>query len=105
MTPLIPVKSDQVEVTFHHTRIANRAWATRRLQQLMDAVRISATVANPIGGQITMDVFCQPGCDATIATVYLSDFTEKQIMDFTNSMNRHRGMGAKIIKNIEHTNA
>jgi len=100
MTPLIPVKSDEVEVTFHHRRIANRSWATRRLRQLMDAVQISATVANPIGGQIIMDVFCKPGCDATTATIYLSEFTERQIVDFTNSMNRHRGIGAKIVKNI-----
>ena len=90
----------QVDVIFAHTRIANRGWATRRLRQLMDAVRISATVANPFGGLITMDVACYPGYCTTLATIYVSDMTDEQLQDFVASMNRHRGMGARIIKNV-----
>ena len=90
----------QVDVIFAHTRIANRGWATRRLRQLMDAVRFSATTANPFGGQITMDVACYPGYCTTLATIYVNEFTDEQIQDFVNALNRHRGMGARIIKNV-----
>ena len=96
----IPPDHVQVDLTFYHTRIANRSWATRRLRQLMDAVQISATVANPIGGQIIMDVFCQPGCDASTAAIYLTNFDAGQVEEFVKSLNRHRGVGAKLVKNI-----
>ena len=95
----------QVDVIFYHTRIANRGWATRRLRQLMDAVRISATVANPFGGQITMDVACYPGYDGTMATIYATEFTDEQIQEFVMALNRHRGISAKRTRNVEHANA
>jgi len=91
----------QVDVEFYHTRIANRGWATRRLRQLMDAVRISATVANPFGGQMMMDVACYPGYDNTQASIYVNEFTSEQIQEFVNALNRHRGISAKIFKNVE----
>lgn len=90
----------EVAMIFSHTRIANRGWATRRLRQLVDAVRISATVANPFGGQITMDVACYPGYSTTQAHIYVSDMTDEQVQDFVASLNRHRGMDATIIKNV-----
>ena len=93
----------QVDVEFYHTRIANRGWATRRLRQLMDAVRISATVANPFGGQITMDVACYPGYDGTMATIYATEFTDEQIQEFVMSLNRHRGISAKISAKVPTT--
>lgn len=95
----------QIDLTFYHTRIANRGWATRRLRELMDAVRISATVANPFGGQMMMDVACHPGYDNTMATIYVKDFTDEQIEEFANALNRHRGIIAKIMRNVEHANA
>lgn len=95
------MKQVQVDVEFYHTRIANRGWATRRLRQLMDAVRFSATTANPFGGQIMMDVACYPGYDNTQATIYANEFTSEQIQDFVNALNRHRGISAKIFKNVE----
>ena len=95
----------QVDVEFYHTRIANRGWATRRLRELMDAVRISATVANPFGGQMMMDVACHPGYDNTMATIYVNEFTDEQIEDFVNALNRHRGISAKRMRNVEHANA
>ena len=91
----------QVDVIFCHTRIANRGWATRRLRQLMDAVRFSATTANPFGGQIMMDVACYPGYPTTIASIYMNEFTDEQVVDFVMAMNRHRGISAKIFKNVE----
>ena len=100
-----PKQQVQVDVIFYHTRIANRGWATRRLNQLMDAVRFSATTANPFGGQMMMDVACHPGYDNTMATIYVNEFTDEQIEDFVNALNRHRGISAKRMRNVEHANA
>jgi len=100
MTPLLaPKQQVQVDVMFCHTRIANRGWATRRLRQLMDAVRISATIAHPHGGQIMMDVACHPGYDNTIATIYMYEFTSEQVMEFVRCMNNHPQIIAKIFGN------
>ena len=98
-TTLTPKQQVQVDVIFYHTRIANRGWATRRLRQLMDAVRISATIANPHGGQLMMDVACHPGYDNTVATIYMNEFTSEQVMEFVRCMNNHQQIIAKIFGN------
>lgn len=90
----------KVEIAYYHSTIRSRAWVTRRLNELVGIVRVSATLANPCGGQMMMDVGCHMGFDNTVALLFLNEFDDSQVQALVRHLNSHERIIANICASV-----